>query len=75
MTLYRVTYAHEGGSSLGYGWFSNRTAALRAAADFRRKTRNEDGAAQVEPVPISGPLTKRVLLDLLNHYGTYPDNG
>lgn len=71
--FYRVRYEHEGGTSVGYGWFRNHRAATSAAADFRRKTRNEDGDARVSPVEIE--ITKAGVLEALNRWATYADNG
>lgn len=74
MTLYRVVYHHEGGTSRGYGWHTSRRAADAAAAEFRRRTKDEDGDASVQR--IDAPLsTRTAIVAFLNHYAAYPDNG
>jgi hypothetical protein len=78
MTFYRVSYSRDGGNSGGYSWHTSYAAALKAfRADY-----NED---QVEYFSAFKPdeyideititPTKAGILDALNNYAGYNDNG
>ena len=74
MKFYRVRHRTEGGNSGGYSWHTNKVGARRQVAEINREEPDElDHSEFVGPIDIEP--TKSGILDALNYYAAYPDNG
>ena len=80
MKIYRVSIYPEDGSPnqgehLGYEYFTSRRRAQITQNAINRECRNTAPQMEVKTIEIPGRPTRRMLVQLLNQYGGYPDNG
>lgn len=72
MRFYRVFFNSDHDSSCGFGWFTNKREAKRAAREWERED-PDDHRTEIESVDVDS--TKRGILSALKIYATHPDNG
>jgi hypothetical protein len=71
MKFYQVCKTTEAGNSAGCWFFTSKSAAEKAARDFRHD--NPDEFANVCEIAIE--LTRAGILAALNRHASHPDNG
>jgi hypothetical protein len=70
MTVYRISIRREGEEHDAYEYYSNR----KLAESLQRKENKASGVDDSVEV-IEFDLTKKGVLDMLNSWANYPDNG
>lgn len=73
MKIYRVSFRRAGDEHTNYEYLTNKAQAKR----MQNKENKERGSANVtdEVEEIEFTLSKKGIIDLLNSYASYPDNG
>ncbi len=72
MKIYQVSYGDCIEGHRGYSYYSSRAKAVKAINDFKRKGENFQASLLDES---DVEISKAGILEALNRYAGYPDNG
>jgi len=74
MKIYRNSYYSEHHSSVGFEFFANKNQAISAMNKFKKKYGKDfNDFSSIELIEFAP--TKKGIIDTLNHFASYPQNG
>lgn len=70
MKIYRISFRLSDQEHTGFEYYASRVSAERAQRRNNHASNSRDEVEEIEFI-----LSKRGILDLMNAYAAYPDNG